>query len=100
MNSVVTPAWALFCSLLLSLSASAATIPLVNHGDTWRWHKGNTPLQTNWKTVGDASLDGTWLTGAGGFGYSADTINETNQCRTILTDMRNGYTTLYMRKQF
>jgi hypothetical protein len=100
MNSVVNPAGILLVSSLLSVSVSAATIPLVNHGDTWRWHKGNTPLQTNWKTVSDASLDATWLTGAGGFGYSADTLNETNQCGTILTDMRNAYTTLYMRKQF
>ena len=100
MKSVVNPAWILFVSSFLSISVSAASIPLVNHGDTWRWHKGNTPLQTNWKTVSDAGLDGTWLAGVGGFGYSADTANETNQCRTILTDMRNGYTTLYMRKQF
>ena len=99
MKHVVALASALFCAALASLTASAQT-PLINHGDTWRWHKGSTPLQATWKTTSDAGLDGTWLTGAGGFGYSTDTLNETNQCRTILADMRNGYTTLYLRRQF
>ncbi len=91
---------AMLCVATTFLSIQAADVPLVNHGDTWRWHKGNTPLQSNWKTVADAGLDATWFSSAGGFGYSADTMNETNQCKTILTDMRNTYTTLYMRKQF
>jgi hypothetical protein len=88
-----------FCAGLSILSTSAQT-PLVNHSDTWRWHKGNAPLQSNWKTVADASLDATWFSSAGGFGYSTDNSNETNQCKTVLSDMRNTYTTLYMRKQF
>jgi hypothetical protein len=99
MNHVATLTRALLFASFTSLTASAQT-PLVNHGDTWRWHKGNTPLQTTWKTVADAGLDATWFSGPGGFGYSTDTQNETNQCKTILADMRNGYTTLYMRKQF
>ena len=44
--------------------------------------------QANWKTVAEASLDATWLSGPGGFGY-ADNVTETNQCRTILCSVFN-----------
>src|SRR4051812_12018626 len=72
---------------------------LITHTDTWRWHKGtNTPV-VGWQTTADASLDATWGTGAGGFGY-ADNVNETNQVRTVISDMLNRYTTFYIRKSF
>src|SRR5207249_3628695 len=41
----------------------------------------------------------TWASGNGGIGY-ADNPNETSLCRTLLDDMRNGYTTLYLRRSF
>jgi hypothetical protein len=87
---------------ILLASSIQAQIPLVNHGDTWRYRKGTTANgapQANWKTVAEASLDGTWLTGNGGFGY-ADNTTETALCQTILTDMRNAYPTVAMRKSF
>jgi hypothetical protein len=74
----------------------------VNHGDSWRYRKqtaANGAPQANWKTVADASLDATWLTGIGGFGY-ADNSTETSLCRTLLTDMRSAYSTVAMRKSF
>src|ERR1051325_3129674 len=75
---------------------------LINHLDTWRWHKGTNAPGVGWQTNADASLDATWGTGPGGFGYSDDTANETNQCRTILSDMRGtgagNYSTFYIRK--
>src|SRR4051794_35837082 len=43
---------------------------LVNHLDTWRWHKGTNAPTVGWQTIADASLDATWGTGAGGFGYA------------------------------
>ena len=90
----------LSCSLA---SNWAASTPLVNHGDTWRYHKGTNAPQSNWRTVADASLDATWLTGAGGFGY-ADNTPETVNCLTLLPDMlgtaATNYTTFYARKQF
>lgn len=73
--------------------------PLVRHGDTWRFHKGISAPQSNWQSIMDASLDGTWGSGAGGFGY-ADNLNETNGLGTILSDMLNRYTTIYMRRTF
>lgn len=78
----------------------AATTLLVNHNDTWRYHKGNAGIpQADWKTAADAGLGATWLAGSGGFGY-ADNTTETQLCQTVLSDMRNVYTTVYMRKQF
>jgi hypothetical protein len=91
----------IFC-LLGGLFSAPAQTSLVNHGDSWRYRKGtsaNGAPQANWKTVSDASLDGTWLTGVGGFGY-ADNTAETNLCRTILSDMRASYSTVAMRKSF
>ena len=69
--------------------------PLVNHGDQWRYRKGNTEPQADWKIAVDSDLDGTtWLTGPGGFGY-AD-----GDDATVLSDMLGGYNTVYIRKSF
>src|SRR6266436_1112197 len=72
---------------------------LVSHGDNWHYRKGTNTPQSNWKSVADSGLDATWLTGNGGIGY-ADNTGETTNCQTLLTDMRNVYSTLYMRRQF
>lgn len=85
--------------MLFITRSRAADTPLVNHNDVWRYHKGNTPLQANWKTAGDASLDGTWLTGPGSFGY-ADNATETNGFGVVIPDMLNTYSTFYIRKSF
>jgi hypothetical protein len=86
--------------LIPAFESPAQTISLVNHTNTWRYRKGQTSSpQANWKTVAEAGLDATWLTGNGGFGF-ADNANETNQCRTILADMHNAYTTVAMRRTF
>jgi len=87
-------------ALLLATGTPAATLPLVSHGDTWRFHKGTNAPQPNWTLAPDAALDATWAAGQGGFGYADGGGQETNNCRTILSDMKNSYTTLYIRKQF
>jgi Right handed beta helix region len=103
-------AWSLTLASLVSIHAQGAfTIqvgdppvpptPLVNHGDLWRYRKGTSQPPAGWQTVADAGLDGTWLTGAGGFGY-ADNSGETALVQTPLTDMQNNYTTLYLRRTF
>ena len=93
----------LFVSALTSFvilgSLRAADVPLVNHGDAWRYRKGTSAPQSNWKTAADGALDATWLTGNGGIGYANNTP-ETSQCQTLLTDMLNSYTTVYLRKTF
>jgi hypothetical protein len=74
--------------------------PLVDHSDTWRYRKGTSEPPANWASVADVSLDATWLTGAGGFGYGD------GDDATTLTDMRRvtggapGYITLYTRASF
>jgi hypothetical protein len=99
MNFVVTRYAFVSWTLCAWVSASAQT-PLVNHGDSWRYHKGSAGQpQLNWKTVANSGLDGTWLTGNGGIGY-ADNTPETALCQTILGDMRNNYTTVYLRREF
>jgi hypothetical protein len=93
--------WVLLLMILAVPSLRAQT-SLVSHGASWRYRKGtpaNGAPQANWKTVADGGLDGTWLTGNGGFGY-ADNTNETSLCQTILGDMRNLYSTVAMRKSF
>lgn len=78
---------------LFALS-SALAVPLVNHGDQWRYRKGSSAPPVNWKTLADAGLDATWLTGPGGFGYGD------SDDATVLSDMQNAYRTVYIRKTF
>lgn len=85
---------------LLTVSLHAATTPLVNHGDAWRFHKGTNAPQPDWTDTPDASLDTTWSLGNGGFGYADGGGQETNNCLTVLSDMKSRYTTLYIRRQF
>lgn len=86
--------------LLISVtSGAAASTPLVNPDDVWSYHKGTSAAQAGWTTAAAADLDATWLEGPGGIGY-ADSTGETANCQTLLPDMRNRYTTLYLRRQF
>src|SRR6266496_5376093 len=98
MNPIVRLLTLLFYSALLLNSIHAQT-PLVHHGDSWRYRKGTSAPQADWKTAGETGLDASWLTGNGGIGY-ADNATETSLCQTILTDMRNNYTTVAMRRSF
>ena len=98
MNSVVKLPAVLFCAVL-GLTSTLAQTPLVNHGDSWRYRKGTSAPQSDWKTASDSGLDASWLTGNGGLGY-ADNATETMLCQTILSDMRNAYTTVCLRRSF
>jgi len=79
-------------------SAPLPPAPLVNHGDSWRYRPGRTNApQADWTTAADASLDGTWLAGPGGFGYGdAGIAGEA----TTLGTMLNNYSTLFIRREF
>ena len=84
------------CCLLPTL---AQAVPLVNFNDTWRYRKGTSAPQTDWKTAADAGLDASWLSGPGFFGYGDGTPG------TTLTDMLQagaapGYKTVHLRKTF
>src|ERR1041384_1707808 len=44
--------------LILTVCSLPAQTPLVKHSDGWRYRKGTSAPQANWKTAADASLDG------------------------------------------
>src|ERR1041384_939326 len=83
--------------LASALTAEAQTTLLVQNSNPWSFHKGTNAPQANWLTIPDGSLDATWATGRGGFGYGDAAITNEN---TTLSDMLNRYTTLFVRKTF
>jgi hypothetical protein len=89
--------------LLLASSVSAVAAPLVNYNDTWRYKKGTSAPQANWKSVADASLEASWLSGTGWIGFGDG--SGVNAAGTTLSDMRMtgtnaGYRMVYLRKTF
>ncbi len=90
-------------ALILPPAASAqlAPTPLVAHGDAWKYRKGTSEPPANWGTVSDASLDASWLTGPGGFGYG-DGDDATTLGDMMMTTIPPvpGYGTLYIRAAF
>lgn len=91
--SSLATAFVAVASMLHPTSSSAQTV-LVNAGATWRYHKGTNAPQPDWKTAPDAALNAEWPSGPGGFGYGD------GDDATVLSDMRNGYTTVYIRRTF
>ncbi|HSH15448.1 MAG TPA: hypothetical protein VLD18_05400, partial [Verrucomicrobiae bacterium] len=82
-------------SLIVDLAVIDTPLPpLVAAGSTWRYFKGNAAPVTGWQTIPDASLGAAWLSGPGGFGYGD------NDDATVLNDMLNNYTTVYIRQTF
>lgn len=90
---------AAFAFSIFTLICTAAETPVVSPSDAWLIHKGNSAPVANWQTVPDAQLTN-WVTAPGGFGYSTDSSAETLPCKTLLTDMEDAYTTLYIRRTF
>src|SRR5439155_6573777 len=72
-------------------------LTLVNHTDLWRYRKGTNAPPAGWQTNADATLDSSWQSGPGGFGYGDPAIVGE---ATTLGDMLNGYTTFYIRRSF
>jgi hypothetical protein len=83
----------------VQVGSSGAPVSLVDHTDTWRFHKGTNAPAPGWQTNADSTLDSTWGSGPGGFGY-ADNIPELASVQTPLADMQNRYTTFYLRRSF
>src|SRR4051812_39723843 len=81
-------AWLSLClSALMEMQASAAGVltvqlgsaplpptPLVNHNDTWAYHKGTNAPQAGWQTIADGTLNADWGSAPGGFGYGDNGI--------------------------
>jgi hypothetical protein len=83
--------------LTLQMGPSVPPTPLASHDEVWQYHKGTNAPQGNWRTISDSSLDSSWANGNGGFGY-ADNSPEVQLCQTPLNDMRENYSTLFLRK--
>ena len=84
-------------------SPPAPPAALVRHDDIWSFHKGTNAPQANWQTIADATLNADWGGAAGGFGYGDNAITNipgTSYESTMLPDMLNGYTTLFIRRTF
>lgn len=67
---------------------------LVVHSDNWRYRPGTSEPSATWTSDAEATLDGSWLTGPGGFGYGD------GDDATELSGMMNVYSTVYTRKDF
>jgi hypothetical protein len=85
--------------IFLTFLTSAHAQSLVNHTDPWRYRKGTSAPQADWKMATETQLDASWLTGKGGFGF-ADNSPEVSLCQTILSDMDGNYSTVAMRRTF
>jgi hypothetical protein len=96
---------ALVCSILLATICSSGwsmtiqvggeTTEFISPGDSWSFFRGKTAPSTPadaWKQLNFD--DSTWESGPSGFGY------DDNDDATILTDMKGGYKTVYIRKAF
>lgn len=87
--------FALLVSLALCGAAQEQT--LIPFGAAWRWSKGTNEVSnpsTAWCAPG--FNDTAWLTGTMPFHYGYTNVPG----GTPLPDMRNGYTTLYLRRSF
>ena len=70
-----------------------AGVPLpILQGVTWAYFKGTVEPSAAWNTI--SFNDGPWLVGVSGIGYGD------GDDATVLSDMQNSYTTVYMRRQF
>ena len=77
---------------ILGGGVTVVDTPIIEAGETWRYLKGTEEPPADWKTLG--FNDSSWLSGPTGIGYGD------NDDATTLTDMQNGYMTIFCRKTF
>lgn len=65
---------------------------LIPSGSVWRYWKGTSNPPAGWATP--TFDDAAWTSGPAGFGY------QDGDDTTVLQDMQNGYSTLYIRRTF
>lgn len=70
---------------------AAGPLPIVA-GNAWKYFKGTVAPPTEWRTTGFD--DSSWASGNSGFGYGD------NDDATVLSDMINSYTSVYVRRTF
>ncbi len=78
-------------------NAAAFVEPLIVTGDAWRYFKGTEEPPTDWNALSFDSTD--WLSGPTPIGYENGSGYEAHLA-TDLTDMRNGYLSVYAHREF
>ncbi len=69
-------------------------IELIREGDTWKFFRGHGAPSPGLEWTAIAFDDSRWESGASGFGYGDGPYG------TVIDDMRDTYTTLYLRREF
>jgi WD40 repeat protein len=70
----------------------------IGKGETWKLFRGRSEPSPALEWTDLEFPDASWEEGAGGFGYELP--DRSRDIRTKLEDMRNGFTTLYIRRRF
>ncbi len=81
-----------FGAIAVARSDEPTSAFLIPMGAEWRYHAAPTPPDPRW--LRPDYDDTQWRTGRAGFGYGDD------DDRTILTDMKGGYDSVYLRGEF
>ena len=89
----VLPDLVTFASIDAALER-AGLLELLPEGASWKYFEGRSEPSKGLEWTRAAFDDSDWKEGASGFGYGDD------DDRTVLTDMRGNYSTLYLRKSF
>src|SRR5687768_1997726 len=77
---------------LICLQTALGGDVLIPQNGTWKYTKGSAPIAAQWK---DAAFNDTaWPKGTAPFYYGEPLAG------TVLSDMRNNYTTVYLRRSF
>ena len=89
----VLPDLVTFASIDAALERTGL-LDLLPEGANWKYFEGRSEPSKALEWTRAAFDDSDWKEGASGFGYGDD------DDRTVLTDMRGNYSTLYLRKSF
>jgi ankyrin repeat protein len=82
-------------NLKLTSDSAGKSKTLIKNGEKWQYLAGgNNPNDSSWTGLSFDAEKAGWKTGEAGFGY-AD-----NDDKTVLDDMQNKYTQVFIRKEF
>lgn len=84
-------AWGCLITVLL-FSISVGGQELIPYQSAWKYYKGRTAISASW--IMSNYNDASWSVGNAPFWYGSGSGG------TQLTDMQNGYTTVFLRKKF
>ena len=80
--------------LKLNNNSTGDSKTIISSGENWHYLAGKNPDDNTWTNLNFEAEEAGWKTGKGGFGYADNDDN------TILSDMQNKYTKVYIRKEF